>query len=110
MVCGESLRRLEDGFNRLEVQFRADARLAKDDPEGFAQMRGALIRQLIDRGPRKEQLTEIAEQSGSDMLLLSVGGSKSAARITRHQQDTSVRFIHDDTFEGAERFDAQLLC
>lgn len=53
----------------------------------------------------KASPNRVAEQSGSDVL--SVGGSKPAARITCHQHDASVRFIHDETIDGAERFDAQ---
>ncbi|KAF0167142.1 MAG: hypothetical protein FD157_304 [Rhodocyclaceae bacterium] len=47
------------GSNVLRFDFEEMTRLAKTDPEGFAHKRKALIRQLIDKAPRTEHLTEL---------------------------------------------------
>ncbi len=47
--------------NVLRFDFGKMARLATDDPMGFAHKREALIRQNIDREPRTEQLISLQE-------------------------------------------------
>lgn len=45
--------------NVVSFDFEEMARLANEDPEGFAQKRGALIRRLIDNAARTEHLIEL---------------------------------------------------
>lgn len=87
--------------NVLRFDFEEMARLAKKDPEGFVHKREALIRQLIDRAPRTEYLTELQKSLDQVCYQLAAPGLQLGFHITNTMlQTVSFMVAHMWTLNG----------
>lgn len=81
------------GSNVLRFDFKEMARIAKADPEGFAHKREALIRQLIDKAPRTEHLTELQRTLDRDCYQFTVAGMQLGFQYTDMMLQSAFRMM-----------------